>query len=87
MEILTSFVPENMKKLINGHTVVSRHGVNIPTLRFSMIHGEWILWPIEIRKFRGKINTKFGQGFQIILFNKQYTLLYALLSYLGQTKC
>ena len=33
---------------------------------------EWILWPIEIRKFRGKINTKFGQSFQIILFNKQY---------------
>ena len=34
--------------------------------------GEWILWPIEIRKFRGKINTKFGQRFQIILFDKQY---------------
>jgi len=49
--------------------------------------GEWILWPIEIHKFRSKINTKFGQSFQILLFNKQYTLLYALLSYLGQTKC
>jgi len=49
--------------------------------------GEWILWPIEIRKFKGKTNTKFGQSFQIVLFNKQYTLLYPLLSYLGQTKC
>ena len=49
--------------------------------------GEWILWPIEIRKFRSKINTKFGQSFQILLFNKPDTLLYALLSYLGQTKC
>lgn len=36
-EMSTPFVPENTKRLMNGHTIISKRGMNVATSCFLMI--------------------------------------------------